>query len=349
MVGGAVRDQLLGLDPKDVDYVVVGATPAELLAQGFQQVGADFPVFLHPETGDEYALARIERKTGTGYLGFSTETAGVTIEEDLFRRDLTINAMARDSSGSIIDPYGGQDDLRDRLLRHVSPAFAEDPLRVVRLARFYARYSDFRVATLTKFLCADLVKSGAMNELSIERFWAELQKVFKEDQPARFFTFLDVIGAFKHVDFFCVLYDQENLVKYAIAVKRSGIDNPVMHHTALTAKDGAVLRTADTRTQVLHTHLKYVRKMDRSIDDLYRLLKNGKAWSVGTGAQDLCDAMTIAQTAGEKHAFSVSEITCAINASREVTAAAFNLPQGKELGAAIEQGRKEAISRALNL
>jgi tRNA nucleotidyltransferase (CCA-adding enzyme) len=149
-VGGAVRDELLGLPVKDRDWVVVGATPQEMLAQGFLAVGRDFPVFLHPQTHEEYALARTERKTAPGYTGFAFHAApGVTLEEDLVRRDLTINAIARDEAGTIIDPHGGRADIAARVLRHVSPAFAEDPVRILRVARFAARFTDFTVAPET--------------------------------------------------------------------------------------------------------------------------------------------------------------------------------------------------------
>ena len=178
LVGGAVRDTLLGLDPKDKDYVIVGATAEDveaLLAQGYQRVGADFPVFLHPETGDEYALARIERKVGAGYNGFEAYTSpDLTIEDDLRRRDLTINAMAMDpDTGEIIDPFGGQEDLKNGVLRHVSEAFAEDPLRVLRVARFKARYG-FKLAPETYKLMHQLVESGELDHLTRERVWDEI-------------------------------------------------------------------------------------------------------------------------------------------------------------------------------
>lgn len=188
LVGGAVRDTLLGLNPKDKDFVIVGATPEDvedLVAQGFQRVGADFPVFLHPETGDEYALARIERKVGTGYNGFEAFTSpDLTIEDDLRRRDLTINAMAMDlESGEIIDPFGGQEDLKNGVLRHVSEAFAEDPLRVLRVARFKARYG-FKLAKETYKLMYSLVESGELDHLTRERVWVEIEKLLSEKKDS---------------------------------------------------------------------------------------------------------------------------------------------------------------------
>src|SRR6202165_3979630 len=172
-VGGAVRDELLGRPISDRDYVVVGATPEAMIAKGFRPVGRDFPVFLHPESGDEYALARTERKSGRGYHGFTFHVApDVTLEEDLGRRDLTINAMARDADGALIDPYGGERDLSAGVLRHVSPAFAEDPLRVLRVARFAARLG-FAVAPETEALMRSITAGGELATLTPERVWQE--------------------------------------------------------------------------------------------------------------------------------------------------------------------------------
>lgn len=197
IVGGAVRDTLMGLKPSDFDYVVVGATPERMLELGYKQVGADFPVFLHPETGEEYALARTERKSGQGYHGFTVYSApDVTLEEDLGRRDLTINAMACDDSDHIVDPYGGQADLEDKVLRHVrAETFVEDPVRVLRLARFAARYTDFTVATETMGLCQEMVRNGELNHLVAERVWQEIAKGLMERKPSRMFEFLLACGA----------------------------------------------------------------------------------------------------------------------------------------------------------
>ncbi|WP_421683504.1 multifunctional CCA addition/repair protein [Stutzerimonas urumqiensis] len=197
-VGGAVRDRLLGRPVTEVDYVVVGATPDDMLSQGFRPVGADFPVFLHPATGEEYALARTERKSGRGYGGFTFYASpDVTLEQDLIRRDLTINAMAEDDDGRIIDPYGGQRDLDSRLLRHVSDAFAEDPLRVLRAARFAARYADlgFRVADETQALMRQLAESGELRDLTPERAWKEISRALLEPRPEVFIQVLHDCGA----------------------------------------------------------------------------------------------------------------------------------------------------------
>ncbi len=198
LVGGAVRDKLLGIAPKDRDWVVVGATPQEMVALGYQPVGKDFPVFLHPETKEEYALARTERKTAPGYHGFEFHAApDVTLEEDLRRRDLTINAMAEDADGTIIDPFNGQEDLENGLLRHVSNAFAEDPVRILRIARYAARYGQwgFRVAHGTHALMKRMVENGEVDALVPERVWQELERSLGEATPARFFEVLRNSGA----------------------------------------------------------------------------------------------------------------------------------------------------------
>jgi tRNA nucleotidyltransferase (CCA-adding enzyme) len=193
LVGGAVRDEILGVPHKERDWVVVGSTPDELLAGNFRQVGASFPVFLHPDTGEEYALARTERKQGHGYHGFAVDFhPGVTLEEDLSRRDLTVNAMARDQDGRLIDPFGGQRDLEQRVLRHVSPAFCEDPLRVLRVARFAARFADFgfRVHDSTMDLMREIVASGELEHLVPERVWAEFADAMCSSQPDVFIRVL---------------------------------------------------------------------------------------------------------------------------------------------------------------
>jgi tRNA nucleotidyltransferase (CCA-adding enzyme) len=197
-VGGAVRDQLLGLPIKDTDWVVVGATPTDMLEAGYTQVGRDFPVFLHPKSKQEYALARTERKSGKGYTGFVVNAdPSVTLEEDLLRRDLTINAIAATADGELIDPYGGQGDLDARVLRHVSPAFAEDPLRVLRVARFAARFAHlgFQVAPETMTLMQQLVTEGEVQHLVAERVWQEMQRALESSMPQQFIQVLRDCGA----------------------------------------------------------------------------------------------------------------------------------------------------------
>lgn len=199
-VGGAIRDELLGLTVKDRDWVVVGATPEEMLEAGFKPVGRDFPVFLHPKTHEEYALARTEKKTAPGYAGFVFHAdPTVTLEDDLARRDLTINAIARAPDGSLIDPHGGQRDLAARVLRHVSPAFAEDPVRILRVARFAARFNDFSLAPETLALMQQMVANGEVDALVAERVWQELANGLMEAQPSRMFEILRACGALQRL------------------------------------------------------------------------------------------------------------------------------------------------------
>ena len=218
LVGGAVRDQLLNLPVKDRDWVIVGATPQTLIDLGYQQVGKDFPVFLHPQSKEEYALARTERKSGQGYTGFICDfSAEITLEQDLIRRDLTINAMAQDLQGNLYDPYHGADDLRQRILRHVSPAFVEDPLRVLRVARFAARYHHlgFTIAPETLQLMQTLTQQGELQHLTAERVWAETEKALNEKNPEIYFETLRQVGAlavlFPELD---ALYGVPNPAKY---------------------------------------------------------------------------------------------------------------------------------------
>jgi len=200
LVGGAVRDQLLELPVKDRDWVVVGSSPEEMLSKGFSQVGQDFPVFLHPDSHEEYALARKERKQGSGYTGFACDSSKqVTLEEDLQRRDLTINAIAQTEDGQLIDPYGGQTDIQQKILRHVSSAFAEDPLRVLRVARFAARFHHlgFAVAQETLDLMRDMSQSGELDHLVAERICQETLRALSEKSPGIYFDVLRKVGALK--------------------------------------------------------------------------------------------------------------------------------------------------------
>ncbi len=217
LVGGAVRDALLGLPDADRDWVVVGSTPQAMVAAGFTPVGKDFPVFLHPLTRDEYALARTERKTAPGYKGFVVHAApDVTLEQDLARRDLTINAMAQDAQGRLVDPYGGQRDLQHKLLRHVTDAFREDPVRILRVARFAARWPDFVVASDTQALMQDMVQAGEVDALVRERVWQELAKGLMAARPSRMLQVLRACGALARL-----LPEVDRLY---------GVPQPVAHH-----------------------------------------------------------------------------------------------------------------------
>ncbi len=233
LVGGAVRDELLGLKPRERDWVVVGSTPEAMLAKGFTAVGRDFPVFLHPDTREEYALARTERKTGHGYTGFTCHTSpDVTLEDDLLRRDLTINAIARDADGTLIDPYGGERDLRAGLLRHVSSAFTEDPLRVLRVARFAARFAPlgFRVADETITLMHDMAASGELDHLVAERTWQELYRAMSEQAPQQCIRVLRDCGALA-----VILPEVDRLF---------GVPQPEAHHPEIDTGEHILLALA---------------------------------------------------------------------------------------------------------
>lgn len=241
-VGGAVRDRLIGRAVSEIDWVVVGASAEQMLELGYRPVGADFPVFLHPQSGEEYALARTERKSGRGYGGFTFfASPEVTLEEDLIRRDLTVNAMAEDDHGALIDPYGGQHDLAARLLRHVSPAFAEDPLRVLRVARFAARYAPlgFTVAPETMALMRALSESGELNALTPERSWKEISRALMEPRPDVFIQVLRDCGALREL-----LPEIDTLF---------GVPQPAAHHPEIDTSEHvlSVLRQCAEHQQPL--------------------------------------------------------------------------------------------------
>ncbi len=290
LVGGAVRDELLDLPVKERDWVVVGATAAEMTARGFRQVGADFPVFLHPESHEEYALARTERKTAPGYHGFTVHAdPAVTLEEDLLRRDLTINAMARDERGRLIDPYGGTADLEARLLRHVSPAFREDPVRILRIARFAARLAPlgFAVAPETLALMKAMVADGEVDALVAERVWSELARALSEAQPTRFFETLRACGALErllpeidhlfgipqradhHPEIDCGVH---TLMVLEQAVKLSAA--PEVRFAALTHDLGK----ADTPDEVLPSHHGHEQRSVRRLHQLCDRLKTPRSF-----------------------------------------------------------------------
>lgn len=242
-VGGAVRDRLLGLPIVDCDWVVVGASEDEMLALGYTRVGKDFPVFLHPDTHEEYALARTERKQGSGYTGFAVDVArSVTLEQDLARRDLTINAMAEEADGTIIDPYGGRRDLEQRLLRHVTAAFTEDPLRALRVARFAARF-DFAVAPETRALLSAITASGELDTLTPERVWRELERALGEAHPQRFFEVLRDCGALR-----VVLPEVDALF---------GVPQPARHHPEIDCGVHLMLCLAAAARAAAHPRVRF--------------------------------------------------------------------------------------------
>lgn len=348
IVGGAVRDQLLGLTPKDIDYLVTGATPEEMLALGYEQVGADFPVFLHPETKDEYALARIERKTGDGYHGFAVDfDPSVSVEDDLSRRDLTINAMAIDmETGEVIDPFHGRDDIENKVLRHVSDAFAEDPLRVVRLARFATRYSEFMIARETIELSRQMVKDGELNHLPDERFWAEMDKTLKSEPSGHFFYVLKFLGAFEHVDFFSNLFESKSFMRIGEAMKQVEHEDRLMFFTALTAKrDAKTMKSATMRTQKLFTNISRVRDIDSAgTAEIYACLSYARIWSQATDFDDLIKAMAIAESIDEEFFIDSKSLKIIGEATKHVSAEAYPGIEGKALGEAIANGRRNVIA-----
>lgn len=363
LVGGAVRDTLMGLNPKDRDWVVVGATSEEMLSLGFSQVGADFPVFLHPETGEEYALARTERKTGNGYHGFTTDfNPNVTLYEDLARRDLTINSMAMDvGTGEIFDPFNGRQDLEKKILRHTTVAFAEDPLRVIRLARFFARYEFFTVDPMTEDLCQDLCNEGALDHLSSERFWAELQKVFTEHHPERFFTFLYYCDALERVDFFRkvfgfrlndTVHNQPLLGQVRDTAKSMAeqLVNPgerFMHFIGATAKDYSP--GGDTRAYTIRDNLRrFYQRASSSPEAIYTIMLQAKAWSEGSTYTDFVNALLLGE--GRRNLLVSDGMVMAKlrNKTQKVKAADFPGVEGKALGEAIKAARIEIIEEVLD-
>ncbi|MGC1181431.1 multifunctional CCA addition/repair protein [Legionella sp.] len=247
LVGGAVRDQLLDLPIKERDWLVVGANPEQLLQKKFRQVGRDFPVFLHPQTNEEYALARTERKSAPGYYGFACDfSSSVTLEEDLARRDLTINAMAKDEQGRIIDPYHGQEDLARKILRHVSPAFVEDPVRVLRVARFAARfhYLGFTLAEETRSLMYQMVKNGELEHLVAERIWQEWQRSLAEKNPEQFIGILRSCDALRVIlPELHALFGVPNPYHYHHEVD-SGIHSLMAMQSAVALTDDPIIRFA---------------------------------------------------------------------------------------------------------
>lgn len=277
LVGGAVRDQLLGLPIKERDWVVVGSTPETMIKHGYRPVGKAFPVFLHPETNEEYALARTERKTGKGYKGFTFYTdPSVTLEEDLKRRDLTINAIAQADDGTLIDPYNGQAHLQQKLFHHVSAAFAEDPVRILRVARFAAKLPTFTVADKTNQLMQHMVSNGEVDALVPERVWKELERALGETNPNRFFDVLQNCGAltslfkilednrpdinidgFSAVQRFALLLSQQSLESINTLCKRYGIPNTYRDLAILTCKNLTLYKSLAAPTaDALHALIK---------------------------------------------------------------------------------------------
>lgn len=360
LVGGAVRDTMMGREPADKDYVVVGSTPEEMLALGFQQVGADFPVFLHPETHDEYALARVERKVNAGYHGFSVEFGtDVTLEQDLSRRDLTINSMAMDEDGKLYDFFGGEKDLADKVLRHTSMAFVEDPLRVVRLARFFARYDDFAIAAKTVGLARDIVDSGEMDALSPERFWGEMVKVFHQSgTPSRFFKALSSFGVLDKVKFFKDVFgdtgfDWDFVLKAIYNAKDRLVHSTdqLMVFVALMASESAAQKSTVIPTEVkrLTNNVRAFRKMEFTPQGVLQMLKTTRAFGQSGDFDDFIIALRVAEASGEKFPCSRITMRSAFLIATAVTSDAFLHLQGAEIGKAMDQERLKRLTEMFNV
>jgi len=344
VVGGAVRDELLGLPVKDKDHVVVGATPDEMLRQGFKPVGKDFPVFLHPGTHEEHALARTERKSGRGYKGFTVYAApDVTLEDDLKRRDLTINAMAKTEDGTLIDPFGGRKDLKEGVLRHVSEAFAEDPVRILRVARFAARFG-FRVADETMRLMQAMVKSGEADYLVPERVWQELSRGLAEPHPERMFEVLEACGLRQKLLPELKAIPQKLAgsvpVRFALLawpLKESEVNslcervrapNEVRELALLASRNRLVLRAAQS---VLP-------------ETLLQLFKRADALRRPERFRDLLEVAKLAEPG-----IDISRIQRALDAAAAVDAGAIAAQAGSqsEIPALVDAARVRAITRAL--
>jgi tRNA nucleotidyltransferase (CCA-adding enzyme) len=359
-VGGAVRDALLGQTPGDRDWVAVGATPELLLALGYKPVGRDFPVFLHPQTGEEVALARTERKSAPGYHGFVFHAAPeVTLEQDLARRDLTINAMARDAQGRIIDPFGGQADLRGRILRHVAPAFAEDPVRLLRVARFCARWPDFSVAPETLALLRQIVAAGEVDALVPERVWQEIARGLMETRPSRMWQLLDDSGALHRL--------APELPASAIRLARldaaaaAGLNLAQRYAVLLQDAEPALATTlqalgrrwrvpadCDDLAQLLHRLRPNVANPTTDADRLLKTLDEADAWRRPQRFELALQTAAVIDAA----AVSVPLWTRALQAALGVDGAAVSAQaiaagmRGPEIGAALLRARREAITQA---
>lgn len=365
LVGGAVRDKLLGLQVKDRDWVVVGATPEQMLGKGFKQVGADFPVFLHPKTGEEYALARTERKQGRGYHGFTVYSApDVTLEEDLKRRDLTINAMAETEDGQLVDPFHGHADLEQKTLRHVSEAFAEDPLRILRTARFAARLQPlgFTVCQQTMALMRAMVSSNELADLAPERVWQEVQRALHEQAPGVFFDVLRELGALDQLipeladtDTFrsglqglhCVHRLGGNTAQ-RFAALLCAVPEPAALSRAKAMKSPNDCRDM-THLVCLFMHRLTGHKTQAIIpEDALELLDQADIWRRAERFEQLID--TLLCTAGTDMAEFVDQLRTAARSALEVSPQAL-IKQGfagKELGAAIRNERLQRIRQVLN-
>ena len=359
-VGGAVRDTLLGHPFVETDWVVVGSTPEAMISNGYTQVGRDFPVFLHPDTKEEYALARTERKSGPGYHGFVVHAdPSVTLEQDLQRRDLTINAMAMDEAGEVIDPYGGQRDLEVKLLRHVSPHFVEDPLRVLRVARFASRYHHlgFTIAPETMALMGEIVSAGELSHLSTERIWVETQKALTEQDPQIYWQVLGECSAL------AALMPELRVSQGIDALARSapftgradarwaallaGLPEARAHDASERMKAPKAFALLAARVSALRPKLKTAL---RDAEECMALLRALDALRRDEPFNGFCETLMALEQNSADAQTAVALLMSARQAAREVSAAAFAEQgiEGRALGAAIEAGQIEQIARVLS-
>lgn len=355
-VGGCVRDSLMGIVPKDYDYVVVGSTPEEMISLGYQKVGAAFPVFLHPETNAEYALARTERKVGNGYNGFECIfTPDVTLDEDLSRRDLTCNSIARDiETGEIIDPFNGQVDIKNKILRHTSDAFADDPLRVIRLARFYARMSGFVIDKKTCEIASRVVDSGEMDHITGERYWAEMMKVFSDDDCDidMFFCCLHNFGVLRKAlyfklllgDFSSIIIDPSFAEKCS---KISGVASPELRAALFVAMfenikhNGSYcsVRALPSRVSTLVKNYRKIKSCFYTAEEIYDVIAVTRSVNENTPAfMDLLSCMRID---GRRDYKLLDGARILVN---QVKADTYMHLSGVEIGKAMKEERIRVIS-----
>ena len=345
VVGGAVRDELLGLPVADRDWVVVGATPEDMARQGFRPVGKDFPVFLHPESHEEYALARTERKSGRGYKGFTVYAApDVTLEDDLARRDLTINAMAKDETGRLIDPFGGEKDLREGVLRHVSAAFEEDPVRILRVARFVARFG-FRIAPETETLMRRMVELGEADHLVAERVWQEFSKGLMEKHPARMLEVLERCGLGARI-MPEIRNDRAALERAAAANAPSAVRFAVLTWALEAAQIEALaerLRAPNEERDLAVTAARCRPLLAaQAPETLLELLKRGDAIRRRERFGLLLQAARLAQPG-----LDLSKVVKALEAAAQVDAGAIAKQFPQDIAARLDEARRQAIARVL--
>ena len=345
VVGGAVRDELLGLPVADRDWVVVGATPEDMARQGFRPVGKDFPVFLHPETHEEYALARLERKVAAGYRGFTTHfSPDVTLEDDLARRDLTINAMAKDEAGRLIDPFGGAKDLREGVLRHVSAAFEEDPVRILRVARFVARFG-FRIAPETEALMRRMVELGEADHLVAERVWQEFSKGLMEAHPARMLEVLERCGLSTRV-MPEIKNDRAALERAAAANAASPVRFAVLTWGLEAQGIEALaerLRAPNEERDLAATAARCRPLLAAQTPEaLLELLKRGDAIRRRERFGQLLQAARLAQPG-----LQLARVEKALDAAAQVDAGAIAKQFPQNIAARVDEARRQAIAKAL--